>query len=149
MEIGETSVRDDPENGCFACSPHNTHGLQMRFIQTEEHTVEARYTVPRHMEGGSRVVHGGIQAVLLDEVMGAAVQRGFQEEGDFVTAEMSLRYRRPANVEQELLLRAELKRSEGRDYFVEGEILDSSGEVLTRASARWVKLGTTPEPRHG
>jgi acyl-coenzyme A thioesterase PaaI-like protein len=101
------------------------------------------------MEGGSRVVHGGIQAVLLDEVMGAAVQRGFQEEGDFVTAEMSLRYRRPANVEQELLLRAELKRSEGRDYFVEGEILDSSGEVLTRASARWVKLGTTPEPRHG
>jgi acyl-CoA thioesterase FadM len=55
-----------------------------------------------------------------------------------------LRYRRPARIQRRLGLRARLVRVEGRDYFVQGEIVDESGAVLTEADARWRRIDTRP-----
>ncbi len=140
MEVGETGTNDDPQNRCFGCSPHNPRGLRLVFTRTGEHTVEARYTVDPALCGVSGVVHGGIQATLLDETLGMTAHHASGEDGHFVTVDLDLRYRRPVPTEVELVVRGELVRVDGRDVHLRGEIATPNGEVLTTAASRWRRL---------
>jgi len=139
--MAKIPVNEDPSNLCFGCSPHNERGLGMKFDEREDGVVESRMQVARELVGPPGVVHGGIQAVLLDEVMGVLVSRIVSPETTMsVTAELSVKYRRPLRAEQPIVLRARLCRSEGKNHFVEGEILDAGDEVLTKAEARFKTL---------
>ena len=134
-------VYDEPENRCFGCSPTNEAGLKLVFRETGSGVVESTHVAAAHHCGVPDVVHGGIQAAMLDEVMGAAVHSALGEDDrSIVTVDFTLRYRRPTPTGQPLTLRARHLRSEGRKHFVEGEIEDARGEVLTRASACWYTL---------
>ena len=134
-------VIDRPGNLCFGCSPFNEAGLQMRFRQVAPGVVESHYTVDDHLRGAPGVVHGGIQAVLLDEAMGVAIHGPDDDDETFVvTAEFKLRYRRPVPTGAPLVVRGKLLRREGRDCFVEGAILDEAGARLTIAEARWRQI---------
>jgi uncharacterized protein (TIGR00369 family) len=132
-------VNDEPDNHCFGCSPHNPRGLKLSF-EAGPDRVEARFEVGDDLCGTTGVAHGGIQATLLDEVMGMAVRGAAGEGARLVTAEFRLRYRRPVLTRTQLLLRASVMRCEPPSYWVEASILDSQGEVLTRAEARWRRL---------
>jgi acyl-coenzyme A thioesterase PaaI-like protein len=134
-------VNDEPDNRCFGCSPHNRNGLRLRFLETEPGAVESTYVAPEHLCGAPGVVHGGIQAALLDEVMGVAAHSGAESEDVvLVTAEFHLRYRRPVPTATSLTIRARLARREGNDFFLEGAIVGADGHDLTRAKARWRQL---------
>lgn len=149
MAIGEPITFDSPDNTCFGCGRGNPQGLQLEFVHTSERGVEGRYTAPAHFNGAPGVVHGGMQATLLDEAVGFAMhayhstvdELGDDEEGwrRTVTVEFDLRYRRPVPTETELLLRAEIVRVVGRDYLAVAEILVND-EVCTSATAKWKKL---------
>lgn len=132
---------DVPDNLCFGCSPHNEHGLQMRFRRIASGRVESHYTVPEHLRGAPGVVHGGIQAVLLDETMGVAIHE-IDGVDDFsaVTIEFNLRYRRPAPTTSALIVCGDVVRREGRGFWVEGAILDEERNRLTEANARWRRI---------
>lgn len=134
-------VYSGPENHCFGCSPHNPRGLRMRFRAVGEHTIEAPYRAEKHLCGAPNVVHGGIQAVLLDEAMGIAAQTAYPDEtAHLVTAQFRLEYKRPVATDVALIVRARWLRQEGRSDFITGEIEDEVGNVLTRADARWVRI---------
>lgn len=132
-------VNGDAGNRCFGCSPHNERGLRMTFVETAAGEAESRYVAPEHLCGAPGVVHGGVQATLLDEAMGIAARAG-GEEIDLVTVDFELRYRRPVPTGVPLRVRGRLVRAEGRDHFVEGEILGPDDERLTRATARWRRV---------
>jgi uncharacterized protein (TIGR00369 family) len=138
--MDELIVNDGPEDRCFGCGHRNEHGLRMRFRRTGEGSVEAAYTVPAHFGGFSGVVHGGIQATLLDEVCGMSIHVAETDEVNVVTADFRLRFRRPVPVETPLVVRGHLERTEPPSYFTTGEILGPDGEVLTTAEARWRRL---------
>ncbi|MBW2313230.1 MAG: PaaI family thioesterase [Deltaproteobacteria bacterium] len=144
VRIGETWRNDGPEDTCFGCGHQNEQGLKVVFRRVAADAVEARYEAAPHWCGAPDIVHGGIQAALLDEVLGAAAHCGFDEEPDgsvnLVTVDFQLHYRRPCRAGVPLLLRGELLRVEGRDVFVEGAIRDAEGETLTTAEARWRRL---------
>lgn len=53
-----------------------------------------------------------------------------------VTAEFNLRYRRTVPTGTPLLVRGRVDRVKDTNYFLEGEIADTSGEILTRAETR-------------
>jgi uncharacterized protein (TIGR00369 family) len=138
---GDWIVNDAPENRCFGCSPHNAQGLRMRFRRTGPGAIEAPYQVAAHFCGAPNVVHGGVQAALLDEAMGVAIHAGREDEAlSVATVELRLRYRRPVSAGVPLVVRARFLRSEGDDYYVEGEIVDSEGSTLTRAESRWRRI---------
>ena len=148
---GREIVNDGPEERCFGCGQQNPAGLRLRFRVKQGHEVEAEYLAPEHFCGAPGVVHGGIQAALLDEVLGMACHAAAPDEDlDVATVDFRLRYRRPTPAGVRLAVRGRLLRVEGRDYFVEGEIVSPDGEVLTRAEARWRRLAppaTPPAPR--
>ncbi len=125
---------------CFGCGPENREGLRLQFRRTGEGEVEADCVVPQHLCGAPAVVHGGIQATILDEVMGKAVHLAF-DDGQarrIVTAEIAVKYRRPAPIGAPIVARGELVRQEGRSIFVRGALLDGQRQELSTAEARWV-----------
>lgn len=126
---------------CFGCGPDNDRGLQMTFREIERGVVECRYTAPDHYRGPVGIIHGGIQATLLDEVLGMAVESGLAADASrLVTASFMLRYKRSAPTTREVLLRGSYDRAEGRNHFAMGELFDPEGNLCTSAEARWVDL---------
>ncbi len=126
---------------CFGCGQANESGLRLRFRRTGEGAVEAEYTVPEHFRGAEGVVHGGIQATLLDEVMGLAVHTMLSDEDHkIVTAELNVRFRRATPTGEPLLIDAALSRVDGTNLFLTGRIVGPDGAVLTEADARWRRL---------
>lgn len=128
---------------CFGCGQANDKGLKLRFFRHPDGTVETRHHTAAHHCGLDTVVHGGIQASILDEVMGVAAQLALPPElSDMacVTAEMHLSYRRPVPMADEVVARAKLVRVDGRDVHVDGAIVDDDGNELTSASSRWRQL---------
>lgn len=128
---------------CFGCGADNPNGMRLTFERYGDGTVEVRHrTDPDHC-GVDTIVHGGIQATVLDEVMGVAAQLALPAEASdeaCVTAEMHLRYRRPVPIADEVVARARIDRIEGRDFFVVGAIVGPDGDHLTEATSRWRQL---------
>jgi uncharacterized protein (TIGR00369 family) len=132
---------DGSYQACYGCGQKNAQGLRMTFAHLADGSAECVYTAADHLAGAPGVIHGGVQATLLDEVMGHAIHvANLDPDLDIATVDFSLRYRRPAPVGVPLTLRARLVRSEGRDFYVTGEIVSPAGEPLTTAEARWRRV---------
>lgn len=128
---------------CFGCGQSNMQGLRLRFRSLDDGWVETRVDVPAHLCGLDTVVHGGIQATILDEVTGVAAQLALPDDATrapVVTAELAMRYRRPVPLDRPVVARAKVVGIDGRNFHVEGHIVGEDGEVLTSARSRWVQL---------
>lgn len=130
----EIIFESDEPRTCFGCGPDNPKGLRLRFFETGE-GVEVDYVAPEHLNGAAGVVHGGVQATLLDE---ALCMTAYAKEGTtVVTGELTVRYMAPLPTRTPLLIRGKITEKRGRSFFAEGEILVAgTEEVLTRGRAR-------------
>ncbi|CAM8623556.1 PaaI_thioesterase domain containing protein [Acidimicrobiia bacterium] len=85
--------------------------------------------------GPPGMVHGGIIALVFDELLGATnVCHGL---GGF-TGTLSIRYERPTPIETDLVLEAWIDRTEGRKVFTVGTIT-FNGEVTARAEGIFIQ----------
>jgi uncharacterized protein (TIGR00369 family) len=84
------------------------------------------------------VVHGGISAALLDEVAAYAAM-GVSKQ--IVTAELNVRYLKPVPIGREIIVEATVRERVRRSIMVDA-VMRCDGEVLTRAEARMVVLGS-------
>jgi acyl-coenzyme A thioesterase PaaI-like protein len=84
------------------------------------------------------VVHGGILCSLLDEALGwaACVER----QCYFVSAELTVRFVKPAPTRQFLTVTARLKETKSRYLISAGEIHNDAGEVFARASGKFFPM---------
>jgi acyl-coenzyme A thioesterase PaaI-like protein len=106
---------------CFGCSADNPAGLHLRFFRDGDGVVCETTIQPAH-QGAPDVVHGGIQAVVLDETCCAAAY--FTRGGFVVTGELNVRYRRPCPIGRLLVTRARIVADEGRFLRVQAEIYE-------------------------
>ena len=112
---------------CFGCAPHNFFGLQMNFKDQGEF-VTSDWTPSHHFSGYKNVLHGGIQATLLDEIASWTVQVKLKTAG--VTANIDLRYKKPVFVDKgQIFLRAKIKEVVKKIAVVETELFNSEGEL--------------------
>lgn len=85
---------------CFGCSPFNEIGLQLEFWENGDELV-AKWK-PRHsLEGWHDVLHGGIQASLIDELAGWVVLIKMKTSG--VTTALNIRYLKPVNISKGII----------------------------------------------
>jgi len=128
-----TSGRKD--YNCFGCSPNNDKGLQLKF-ELDGDEVTATWNPERWAEGFRNVLHGGIQAALLDEVCSWVVQSLCKTMG--VTTSMDVSYRKAVLIsEGEITLRARLVEQNSRMAFVEGKLLSGDGTVCATAKCKF------------
>ena len=80
------------EHKCFACSKHNISGLQMDFYEEEDFVVSEWQPTPS-FQGYYNILHGGIQATLMDEISSWCIQIKLKTAG--VTSRLETKYRKP------------------------------------------------------
>ena len=85
---------------CFGCGQDNPIGLKLKF-NWDGKIASAQFTPDKLHQGWSRLVHGGIITVLLDEAMAyAALFYGVNT----VTANMQAKFRHPAPIDKPLFI---------------------------------------------
>lgn len=100
----------------------------------EDRHVHADVDLGALYEGPPGLVHGGVSALLLDQLLGEAAAVG---GGPGMTGRLTLHYRRPTPLGQ-LHLEGWLTSTEGRKSVVRGEIRTPDGEVTVEAEGLFI-----------
>lgn len=119
---------------CFGCSPFNEIGLQLEFWESGDELI-AKWHPRKSLEGWMNVVHGGIQAALLDELAGWIVLIKMKTAG--VTSALNVRYQKPVNISKgEVTVKGKLISVDKKLATIAASLFD--GEVTECASAEIV-----------
>jgi acyl-coenzyme A thioesterase PaaI-like protein len=106
-----------PELPCFGCGPANEKGLRLRSFPREDGLVTASFTPWPEHDNGLGYLNGGIIATVLDCHSAAAVTHEAFTRGwpplpgaalPYVTANLDVRYLRPAPLTEPVVLLAEV-----------------------------------------
>lgn len=136
------SVRRHYDDGCFACGRDNPIGLHLDDFRLEDGQVSARFSPRADYRGAGTTLHGGIAATALDEIL---VWAGILLEGVLtVTGTMELRYRRPIDVGDAIVVSARVVERSGRRLRASGE-LEVDGQVRVEASGLYLVSVTLEE----
>lgn len=124
---------DRADAHCFGCSPANPVGLGLRF-EPDGDGIVAEVCLDRRYESYPGVLHGGIVALVCDEVMGnlAVLRHGHAA----VTTSMRMRYVGVVEIGGHYRCHAEIA---ARDGSIHGraEIRDAAGDVMATATATY------------
>ena len=130
----------DFDHWCFACGRANPIGLHLDY-DVSRGSARTRFTPRREHTGYDGLVHGGIVTALLDETMGWAI---FQQGVWGVTARITVTFRQPVNIGDDLTVMASITKQTRRAVDMHGEVRDASDVLLAEADATFVVM---PEER--
>lgn len=125
-------VRRRYDDECFACGRDNPLGLALDNFKRSDNEVSATFVPRPQFRGTTSVLHGGITATALDEMLvwAAILTHGVMA----VTGTFDLRYRKPVPMGQELTVRARVDDRRGRRLQCSGELLNADAIVMTSAT---------------
>ena len=116
---------------CFGCCKSNESGVKMDFYEDGDEVVSFWKPQPQ-FQGWTNTLHGGIQAVLMDEICAWAVLRKLQTTG--VTTNMQTRYMKSVSTNDSCLtLRASIQEVKRNIVIVEGQLYNEAGELCTKS----------------
>jgi len=84
-------------------------------------------------------LHGGLAAAILDETIGRAIMMRYEEEVWGVTAEFTIRFKKPIPLDEELRVVGRITMERGRIFEGSGEILLPGGEVAAAGRGKYIK----------
>lgn len=117
---------------CFACSDKNPLGLKMQFFEDGDNVI-SKWQADTHYQGFHNILHGGIQATLMDEIGAWFVQIKIKTSG--VTSSLNTKYIQPVASKGEILLKASLKSKRRNivevhvELFTDGDKLCSVSDI--------------------
>jgi len=123
-------------NYCFACGEDNPRGLRLEFVWEEDKFV-TYFTPEKYHEGYPGIVHGGITAALLDEIMGKSM---LSIGCPVMTAELKVRYKKPLRVGQEYRVVGWIVERKSRVIFTQSVIQDVEGNVVAEGEGKMIVL---------
>ncbi len=124
---------------CFGCGLENPIGLQVDSFRRVGDTVTATFTPRDHYRGFHDILHGGIVATALDEIL---AWTGILVAGTMaVTVKMELKFRNPAPADATYELEGRLVEQRGKRLIVEATC--RAGErTVAEASALFLATET-------
>lgn len=131
---------------CFVCGVKNDAGVHVRFYETTTAEgvgeVIACFTGQPHHQGYPGRMHGGVITAILDETIGRAVNIGEGEQpGTWgVTAELTVRFRKPVPLGVELEARGRITRDIHHLFEGDGEIYLPDGAIAASAHGKYIRL---------
>ena len=133
MEIPRVTLNSDLNEGfCFGCGINNPIGLKLKFTPDGD-GLHTEFTPDKNHQGWPGLLHGGILACLLDEVMSNAA---YATGNTCLTASITIRQRRPVEVGIPLVITAWITRHRKKLIETEGTICLKDGTVIAEGSAK-------------
>ncbi|MEI6434569.1 MAG: PaaI family thioesterase [Bacteroidota bacterium] len=115
---------------CFGCSPDNPLGLHLTFTEEGDEIV-SQWNPDPNFQGYFKILHGGIQATLMDEIASWTVYVKVKTSG--FTSKAEFRYLKPVSIDNgPLTLRAKVKQM--RRNLADIEVLLYNKEQILCAS---------------
>jgi acyl-coenzyme A thioesterase PaaI-like protein len=131
---------------CFICGVKNIAGVHVNFYETSDNggtpEVLARFNGRPEHQGYPGRMHGGVITGILDETIGRAVNIGEGENPKTwgVTAELSVRFRKPVPLGVDLVARGRITRDIHHLFEGTGEIYLPDGTVAATAHGKYIRL---------
>ena len=123
---------------CFGCGQDNPIGLKLGF-QWDGKTARAEFTPTKFYQGWPGLVHGGIIICILDEAMGYAVLF----EGMYcVTAKMQVKLRRPASIDEPLIITSSAIKKTRKLVETKAAISSKDGTLIAEGTATHFVINT-------
>ena len=122
---------------CFACGPLNPIGLHME-VSFRDNKALSRLALKREFQGWSEMVHGGVLATILDEIMAHAV---VHYVGQAVTTLLQITYRAPLQVGEEFEVVGYVAEQKSRAAVAKAEIRTlHSKKLIARGESKFILL---------
>jgi uncharacterized protein (TIGR00369 family) len=134
----ERVMEYDNDQMCFVCGKRNGDGLQLDFELVGEGGIRTEFTPPKRFQGWKDIVHGGIIATILDEVM---VNAAYLRKIVAVSAKLEIKLRRPAAVGERLIFHGRIVRQGAKTLNVKAWAEQENGDVVAEATGLLMKVG--------
>lgn len=143
LEIFRGSIGDKLEG-----APPFTDWLDGRIVSCDVGEIEMTFRVRPEMANPTGLLHGGIQAAIIDDLIGMA-SATLGEEGFMLTIDLHVNFLGKVKVGQTVKGRARFVRSGRRIAHAVCEILDEEGNLVWRGDSNLVKTAYVPDYRKG
>ena len=129
-----------PDDNCFFCGKDNHKGLNLKFFWDEDkQEVSTEYLPHQCFIGQGKILHGGIQMGILDEIMGWACFVATKSMA--VTSGLEIKFLRPVYVEgKNLQVKCRVASRHGPRVEMVAELISFDGSVCTTASGTYHQL---------
>lgn len=118
---------------CFICGRKNPHGLYMTFYDNGENEVISEYTVSEDYQSYPGIVHGGIVATMLDEVVGR-VSMIDDHHHFMMSVKLEVKYRHPVPTNTPLQIIGRIVKLRGRLGQAVGEVVLPDGTIAAESA---------------
>ncbi len=122
---------------CFVCGHDNPSGLKLDF-GFEGESAYTWFSSLATFEGYQGVIHGGIIATLLDEVMAKII---LSKKLVAVTADMNVRYRKSLLTGTKVKVSGEITMQKTRTIHTKAVVQDENGTVYAESTAVYIVVG--------
>lgn len=124
-----------PGYSCFGCSPTNPSGLHMEFFK-EGGELVCKWDPVEHYQGFHDILHGGIQATMMDEIASWVVFVILDTAG--VTYQLNSRFRKPVHISKGLItVRASLVKQQKRVAEIEARLYDGDNVLCAESQVNY------------
>ena len=135
MEQNLQQFREETHAHCVVCGTYNPRGMQLSFRALPDGSVRGVFECQRILEGYASTLSGGIICSLLDGAMtNCLAAHGHRA----LTAEMTVRFRRPVATERPATIRAWIEACGHQLYQVAAD-LQQDGQVMASATAKFME----------
>ncbi len=131
MDAGGIRVKLDVNEMCFVCGKNNPIGLKLAFrFEGENYVTE--FEVHPEYQGWKGIVHGGLLATVLDEIMARLL---WEKDLNAITGRLNIRYLKPVSIGDKLHLRGRITKHRSPLIETSAEAVKSDGTVVAEATA--------------
>lgn len=137
------------EESCFICGFKNPAGLFAQYYEMDDGKLVCLATGKSEHQSYPDRMHGGIISALLDEAAGRVLW--IYEDCFAVTAELTVRFKKPVPLGEQLKIVTERTFDSKRLYKAKGEMFSASGELLATCEGSFMKvdMGAAPSSERG
>ena len=132
------------DNYCFVCGKDNPRGFKIEVSYCDEElAAETELSLAREFQGWADVIHGGILATMLDEMMAHAVWRF---AGPGLTLSLEVRFHAPLKPGEQVRVRGLVHPANGSRRLAEAEIIRlADGARIASGKSRFLLLNKEKE----
>ena len=124
---------------CICCSPDNPIGLHLQFWE-EGDEVLTKWSPSENYQGWVDTLHGGVIAMLMDEVAGWVVNRKLQTAG--MTTRLDVKYRQPVMTTEPLItIKGHINAQRRNIVTIHLTLENAKGEICDEADATYFTFG--------
>ena len=127
----------EDDHMCFACGKQNGAGLQLEFELIGDDRIRTEFTPPKRFQGWKDVLHGGIIATILDEVM---VNGAYLRQIMAVTTKLQITLRHPAAIGERLIFYGQILKQGARTVSMKAWAEGENGRIVAEATGLLMKI---------